>query len=512
MHLDDPSHLDHNPLFQPLSLSRFPDFFSSQPHGIYMPLTYSAWAIVGMVAERPAALIEEKAATGVPRNYRFDPLLFHLLCLGLHLLSVGLVFRIVRELVASDIAATLATALFALHPLQVEPVAWISALKDTLSTSLALGAVWFLLVASKTANKAQALQLAFFLYMLALLSKPTVVFLPFALAPILWASGRWQVATLAKTLAPFATLAVLFACFGAADQNIGAHQFVPPEWAQRPCVAFDAIWFYAKKLVFPAPLILDYGHAPNQVLSAPDLRLNVALGLLVSAAALGFFLIPRFRLFAAGLLFFLAALLPTSGLKPFYHQTISTVADRYVYFGLFGLSLSAAVVLRWLSKRWPRGIVVLGTGTAVLLAGLSFVQAGKWQNGESLFAHTLRYNAGSWLAHNNLGSFYERENRLRDALTHYQAGAQLRPSSLLFNNIGAVALALNDPAIAESAFRQGLAIDPTAVPNRHGMALALSAQGKNAEAQQALRDILRQNPGFEPALSLLRKLASTTDK
>ena len=393
-------------------------------------LTRAVWATVAGLSENPTADAGRKP----------DPRPFHIANLMVHVLSVLVVFAILRLLIHDDWAAGSGALLFALHPLQVEPVAWASGMRELLCGLLSLVSLWqyvkyaSLVAVSAPGQRASGVVnqkglihrqrfhgvLAILAFALALLADPAAIALPIVAWVIGYSLFKRALRQSAFSLGACAALAVIF--IGATQwgrfQNISAGS---PVW-QRPLIAADALAFYLYKLFVPFQLSVDYGRSPVVVAQRGWIYFTwlvpVAVGLLLWRSRRS----APYVVCAAGV--FAASLLPFLGLFPFRFQTISTVADRYLYLAMLG----PALALAWVVSRWQTKPVLVAC--AVLLAALglkSAFQARLWQNNMTLFSHALELNSNSWVSHYNIGLSLAQKGALADAAQHYRAGLKIKP-------------------------------------------------------------------------------------
>lgn len=415
---DDGLHVYENPAYADPAGKSLVSFLREPYEGLYIPVTYAVWAGVVPVAR-----------LGIPDEHgiSYNPYPFHVLNIGLHALAVLVAWRILRLLVPSDWAAAAGAALFAVHPLQVEPVTWISGMRDVLAGLLALVAIWqFLLFAqARTDDRARwwryvAASLA---CALAMLAKPGAVITPL-LALVLslylvW--GRPRLVVL--SLVPWLAMAVPVLLVARAAQPSAA-ELVSVPVRHRPMVAADALGFYLVKLVWPAGLGPDYGRTPHGVISGETRPMWVVLVLAAAVIVAAWRLGHRPALFAVGGAVLVLALLPVLGLVPFEFQRISTVADRYAYLAMLGAATALAGVVA--SLRSPRGAILAGVAIAAW-SGLSFSQTIIWRDSFSLFDHALRINPRSWISHHNMAVEMARRGRRHEAIEHYRSAAMLAP-------------------------------------------------------------------------------------
>ena len=428
---DDALNLTENPLIVAPSAAPLQAIWQAPFSKLYIPVVYSIWYGLTKVAG---------AAISVDGVLTFAAPPFHTLNVVLHLWSTLWVLALLRRYVHSPVAVALGAAVYAVHPLQVEAVAWASGGKDTIFAALAWPALWGFVRFCQRGRVSSAVW-ATLCFGLALLAKPTAVVLPGAALVLSWGlrygpnklaagsrrrglalSGGWLL--LALPLA-WMTMEVQPPTAAAAAISFG----------QRCLIAIDTAGFYLWRMLLPWPLTVDYGRTPQFVLEdvwhwLPHL-LAVLLGLLCTRFRPGL-LLPS--------LFILAALLPVLGFVSFDFQVNSTVADRYMYLPVFGFALAlawavdAVLGMQWTSRvRGVRGVRAVracyGCFAAVVAAYacLSWVQAGFWRSGESLFEHALQVNPRSPLVHHCYGAALVQAGQLDAALEHFHAALRQRP-------------------------------------------------------------------------------------
>ena len=464
---DDEINVYRNPYLNPVTSSSLGHFWTGTGMGkaadtVYRPLVYSLYALIA-----PCAMTTPYLTDGLGAGLNAAP--FHAVSLLVHVLNVLLVFGLLRRLVKNDRAAFAGAALFALHPVQVEAVAWVSGLTDL------LGALFSLLSLSAFLRFREAEHWKWFVlatawFALALLSKPSAAVLPLlALVLDRGILGRsWRES--AKPFLCWLPLALASVAVAHHAEPVLMSGVVTPWWT-RPLVAGDALALSAWHLVWPVGLGIDYGRSPSVALADRAwLSSLIVLALGVCVWRLG----RRLPWVAAGAFFFAAALLPTLGLIPFRFQTFSTVADRYSYLALLGPSLVLAWGLALLPAR-ARTITGGVCAAGLLLMGLgSLVQVTYWRSSVALFDHALAVNPRSWMAHTNLGGILASNGRREEAIAEYKKAMRLRP---------------NDAA--KDAYADGV---------------SLVRQGRKAEAAAEFRQALDYQPGFTPAREALRAL------
>lgn len=408
---DDTIHITENRLFAVQESTDLIRAWLSPVQKLYIPLTYTVWAGIARIARH-----------GISGDgyWLYQATLFHAVNVLLHLWNTLWVAAILRVFIRREFAVAVAAAVFALHPLQIEVVAWVSGMRDLLSAGLALPALWCVAVAlSRQQNARTYVILATGLYILALLAKPGAVALPLMcgvlvlyLRPKVW---RWWL-----VVAVWSVLALPLVVVTKTAQT--TPDFVTYPWWQRPWVAVDAISFYLAKVLVPVSLSLDYGLSPNVVVHG--LSRWCALGVV---CLLSLWVSLRWKsLWVMGVAMLVAALVPVLGLVAFEFQFHSTVADRYIYLGMLGVALVLAHRLAEPHK------LIDGIGTMVLVIAVvvAWPRVRLWGESRRLFEQTLATNPGSVLAWQALGAEHMAQQRWYDAMISYRSILAVRPDFL----------------------------------------------------------------------------------
>ena len=422
---------------------------------------------------------------------------YHLVSISLHALSSFLVAVILRRLAVPG--ATLAAVIFALHPVQVESVAWITELKNTLSGVFYLSAALVYLHFDQR-REPKMYGAAGLLFVLALLTKSVTASLPAALLVVFWwQRGRIDWKQDVRPLLPFFALGATAGLFTAWMERtiIGAHgadyQFT---FVERSLIAGRAIWFYLAKLVWPADLIFIY---PKWRISGGDpVQYVYPLAALAVFGAL-WALRSRTRAPLAAMLFFAGTLFPALGFFNVYPFRYSFVADHFQYLASLGVIALAAAGAAGLLDRyrvgWAATPVIVAVG--VSLAALTWRQSQDYADADTLYRATLRRNPAATMAHINLGiRLLERpQPSIDEARTHFETAVRLEPANADAQvNLGAVLQKMGRLEEAADVYRDALRLRPDAAGARNNLGATLEQLGRVEEAAAEYRESLRLAP------------------
>jgi len=433
---------------------------------------------------------------------------YHLTNLLLHATAACLLAAIVRRLALPG--AWLAGFIFALHPVGVESVAWISEQKNTLSTVFYLAAALVYLRFDHDRRPARYV-LATSLFGLALLTKTVTATLPAALLVIFWwRRGRLQWTRDVRPLLPWLALGVTAGLFTAWVERtyIGARgESFSLSGLDRCLLAGRVIWFYLGKLVWPADLIFIY---PRWVVdSAAGWQYLFPLGVLALAAGLIVAIRrqqePWARAAAAGLagfLVFAGTLFPALGFFNVYPFIFSYVADHFQYQASLAIIVLGAAGLTLAAGRLPGAWRRLAPAAAGLLLAalgtLTWRQCGIYRDAGTLYRATLERNPDCGMAHTNLGDLLSKIfGRLPEAIGHFEAALRINPRDVIAHNDLGHAFAMmpgrESDAIAE--YEAALRFDPRFAPAHNNLAIALEKiPGRLPEAIRHLEEAVRLAP------------------
>jgi tetratricopeptide (TPR) repeat protein len=433
-----------------------------------------------------------------------DMLGYHLVNIILHGLSAFLIAVILQRL--SVPGAWLAAAIFALHPVHVESVAWVTELKNTLSGVLYLSAMLVYLRYDQ-ARKRHLYAGALALFVLALLSKTVTATLPAALLVVFWwRLGRLEWRRDVRPLVPFFVIGAAGGLFTAYLERtlIGAQgaefQFTIVE---RGLIAGRVIWFYLGKLFLPINLMFIYPRW--QVSQAVWWQYLYPVGALALLTVL-WLMRNRSRAPLAAMLLFCGTLFPALGFFNVFPFRFSFVADHFQYLASIAVIALFSAIVAGLAERWhirsKPAIALLLVLTAGLLGIPAWSQSRQYADAETLYRATIDRNPSCWLAYNNLGIV--KADTLKDeALAHFEHALRLKPDEPeVHNNLGSILRGMGRLQEAVDHLQVALRLDPNYFDAHHNLGLTLMRLGR-PEALIHLQEAVRLNPGSAEARSSL---------
>jgi tetratricopeptide (TPR) repeat protein len=446
------------------------------------------------------------------RLWGLDPFGYHLTNVALHALNALLLWTILARLQIAG--AGLAAAVFALHPVHVESVAWITERKNVLSGAFYLASALAYLRAAlpypaagrpagARENARFASAAALVLFVAALLSKTVTCSLPAALLLVLWWKKGRVGSIDAARLAPFFVLGAGLAAvtIWIEKQHVGASG---ADWdlsfVERTLVAGRALWFYAGKVFLPVRLTFIYPRWEIDAAQAwqfvpPAAAVAVLLALFFARRRLG-------RGALAAVLFFAGTLVPALGFADVFPMRYSFVADHFQYLASIGLIVAACAAGAGVWR--PRGATGVGIAFSaallLLLGGATARQANRYRDAETLWRDTLAKNPGAWMAHNNLGLLLLERGDAEQALAHFEAATAVKADDdFAFNNIGNVFAARGDMERAAEHFAKALAINPRNAEALSNLGGALATTGRLDEAALRFEAALAVRPLYADA-------------
>jgi Flp pilus assembly protein TadD len=516
-----------------------PDYFSSNTH-VQAGLTSDnvVWAFCTGYAGNWHPLtwlflmLDRELSGPGPAGPHFTNLLFHLA-------NTVLLFLLLRQLTglrhdqsasstqaAANWRSAFVAALFALHPLHVESVAWISERKDVLSTFFGLLALVFYTRyaqkrsrvegrASSATTESLALDprlstldyyLTLFFFALGLMSKPMLVTLPFLMLLLdYWPlerfkvqGSRFKVQSLIWEKIPFFVLSMIscVVTFIAQQKGGAVVKLVRIPMTGRIENAFVSYARYLDKTLWPAALANPYPHPGHW--EFPLVIYSVALVAGLSAIAVLF--ARRFPFFFTGWFWFAGTLVPVIGLV---QVGIQSMADRYTYVPLIGLF----IIFVWglaetgMSRHVPKTLIAVLTAMVLVVSALrTRNQLSYWQNNETLFRHTLAVTENNYLAYNNLGTWLSKKGQIAEAMDCFHKSLQINPdNSDVLYNLGNAFAKLGNWDEAINNYQRALQITPNQPDVLDNLGFALAAKKQFADAVVCFVAALKLNPDYADA-------------
>jgi Tfp pilus assembly protein PilF len=481
--------------------------------------------------------------------FGMKPGFHHLVNLFFHVANTLLLFFILHRMTKGLWQSAFVAAVFAIHPLHVESVAWVTERKDVLSTffwMLTMGAYVFYV----ERRELKRYLLALFFFALGLMAKPMLVTLPFVLLLLdYWPLRRLTIGkssvnehtqsekspnthrkkkerqrsaikaehtnktekqTRQQPLmvqiilekVPFFVLSLASSIVTYMAQQkggaVGSLQSFP--LTARIANALVSYCGYIGKMIWPADLAVLYPHPgmlPTWEVVAAVFFLGLTTFLIIRA-------VKRFPCLTVGWLWYLGTLVPVIGLV---QVGVQAMADRYTYVPLIGVLIMVAWGVPELLKKWRHRNAALATVAVITLSIFSYVtwkQVGYWQNSTTLFKHTLEKTTNNPIMLNNMGNVLEGEGRLDEAISHYTEALRIDPNlSDSYNNMG---LALTKQGSADEAipnFFKAIRINPNHAAAHYNLGTVLASRGKLDEAIYHFRESIRIKPDHAKAYNNL---------
>jgi len=462
----------------------------------------------------------------------------HFTNIVLHTIAVVLLFLVLKQMTGAIWQSAFVAALFAIHPLHVESVAWISERKDVLS------AVFFMLTLGAYVRYVRSPSIGRYLTMsilfaLGLMSKPMLVTVPLILLlldywPLQRFGGRSSIKRLILEKIPLLVLSAAggFVTLWVQQSSVALTEELPLIWRVANGLVTYAI--YLRQMIWPVGLAVFYPH-PGDQLPVWEIGAAVVLLALVSAGAIA--LRHKRPYLLTGWFWYLVMLLPVIGLIQVGSQAH---ADRYTYLPQIGLYLLLAwAITDALASRLQRRILAVTASVAVIaLAWCAHVQASHWRNGESLWGHALAVTSGNFMAHDGLGECLANRGRLDEAIDQFQKALNIAPGypEIKTNLILALtkkgrtdeaipyleALLKQDPNDAQAhynlgnalrkkgdsqgaiaAYEKALSIQPRYPAAHYNLGIALDQNGQMDEAIAHYQEAVKEQPNSPGAYYLL---------
>lgn len=409
--------------------------------------------------------------------YHWNNLLFHIL-------NSLLLFFVFKRITHAFWQSLFVAALFALHPLHVESVAWISGRKDVLCAFF-----WFLTMYAyaRYVEQPTLFRYVFVLssFTLGLMAKPMLVTLPFVLLLLdYWPLSRFTFRQMHKSITKVILEKIPLIILSIASSMITflaqkkSQSVVPLEllsFQTRLSNAFVAYVKYIYKTLWPVDLTVLYPY-PGAV-PLDQLLFSIVILVIITVIVLCF--IQDYRYLFIGWFWYLGTLIPVIGIIQVGAQAM---ADRYTYIPLIGLFIMVAWGIPDLLKEWHLKKIVMivsATVTCFVLMSTSWLQVQIWRNSMTLFQHAIAVTQQNYIAHSNLGLEYARQGKDKEAFFHYKETLKISPNfSDAHNNLGALLAQTGNIGGAIQEFRWALKAEPGHVLAKKNLRIALEMQRK----------------------------------
>ena len=422
---------------------------------------------------------------------------YHFVNIALHACTAFLLVLLLRRLKIPG--GVLAGMIFALHPVHVESVAWISELKNVLSGVFYVGAALAYVRFSATRER-RSYAAALVLFVLALLSKSVTATLPGALLILCWWRQGIQWRRDVVPLLPFVVLgtAAGLVTLWVEHSLIGARGVeFDLSVAERMLVAGRAIWFYLGKLLWPWPLVFNYPRW--QVDGSVWWQYLYPLAAVIGAVGL-WMLRGQFRAPLAVFLIFCGTLFPVLGFVNVFPFRYAWVADHFVYHASIPVIAFVSAVLTLALQGMSRSVsAIVQLALVAVLGAMTWQQSHVYADVETLYARTIERNPDSWLAHHNLGMLKLAGSPV-DAAGHLGAAARIRPGDAQTRVNFGYALQLQgryEEAVIE--YRAAIRADPSFAEAHNNLCSVLYQTNHAVDAVAACREALRLEPAYAKA-------------
>ena len=440
--------------------------------------------------------------------YGLNPMGHHWTNLQIHLINTFLLFFILQYMTGALWRSAFVAALFALHPLHVESVAWVAERKDVLSTFFGMLTILAYIRYVKKINLFRY-SLVFIFLSLGLMAKPMLVTLPFVLLLLdFWPLERLKYyfhdqssklfSLIYEKIPLFIPVAISSVLTILAQKKVGAlYSFEALPITTRIANALISYNNYIIKTIWPQNLAVFYPYPPG------ELSLSYVSLAALAIAGISFFSICSFKqhpYVAVGWFWYLGTLIPVIGLIQVGAQSM---ADRYTYIPLTGLFIIAAWGIPDLLKKWRSNKIILVILSIIIISAFStrsYFQIRHWKNSTAVFKNAVTVTDNNWLAYNNLGLALMRNGKLNDAVFYYKKALQIKPDYLTaLDNLGLTLHQLGKFEEAIFYYTKTLKIDPKHARVHNNIANLLTTLGKLEEATKHYKKAILIDPEFAEA-------------
>ncbi len=440
--------------------------------------------------------------------YGMNPKGHHLTNVIFHILNSLLLFLVLKRMTGALWKSAFIAALFALHPLHVESVAWAAERKDVLSAFFWILTLWgYVCYAHRQGVGRYMLVLLFFI--LGLMSKPMMVTLPFVLILMdYWPLKRFHLPQqscgyLILEKVPLFVLSAI-SCFMTfiaqrGGGAVGSLTLYPLSVRiENAIVSYIA---YIIKMVWPYDLAVLYPHPQT----LPWWQVAGACLLLILISLIIFKAMRQRPYLAVGWLWYTGGLVPVIGIVQVGSQAM---ADRYTYIPLIGLFIIIAWGIPELTEKWRskrKGLTLIATMTLLILTANTYLQIRHWADGITLFGHALHVTENNYFMHNNFGLALASQGRPKEAIKHYSESLRLAPMyDIAHCNLGIALISEGEFTAASTHFSEALMINPQYTDALNGLGIVHGNQGKPGKAIEHFSKALQIDPTHVYALHNLK--------
>ena len=432
----------------------------------------------------------------------FNPAGYHVINLLLHIANVILLLIVLNKLGFKWYISFITAAIFAIHPTQVESVAWATERKNVL-TGLFYFAAFLSFLRFEDSSKIKFYLLSIGLFICALLSKTASVMLPVVLILAAYLRGR----PIKKTIIYSIPFFIISLAAGLVTWLV-EHTLVGTkgaEWdfglLQRFEIATHSFWFYIGKILWPHPISFLYGQWKVNPYSLEGMMPLIGAIVLLAAVLILHKKTGKLPFFCFGYFGFVAA--PALGFISFYMMRYTFMADHFIYLGSWSIMLLIVTGSAWIINHIKSEAPKIFTAIAVTIialgfcAGLSAEQVKKYKNVQSLWEHTISVSPDAWLAHNNLGVIYAGQGQPQRAIEHYLTTIKLNPKyHLAYNNLGVSYAMTNQSEKAIENYKKALELKPDYTESYYNLAAVYSQMEKNNEAAENFKIVVKDRPKY----------------
>jgi tetratricopeptide (TPR) repeat protein len=452
---------------------------------------------------------------------------YHVVNLLFHIFNTLLIFIALNAMTGASWRSAAVAALFALHPLHVESVAWVAERKDVLNTFFMMLTFFSYVRYVRTPGYKTYLPIVFF-FALGLLAKPMVVTLPFVLLLLdYWPLKRFALDAGAKPLKygvkatakkmgrlifeklPLFGLTAISVVVTLSAQRVEivTMQYLPV--SLRISNALVSYCGYLAKALWPIPLTVLYPH-PEFI---PPWQTIGATTILVTITALAVRTVQRHPYFLVGWFWYLGTLVPVIG---FVQVGVQSMADRYTYIPLVGVFIAAVWLISDFTDRPGYKKYLLPafcTAIAGFLFTVTWTQLGHWRNSKALFSHALSVTKNNYVMHNNMGALLAIQGNMQDSIFHYNEALKIRPDDLEANyNLGNLLLRQGKFNDSIPYYGEAIRSKPDFAPAHNNLGIALGQSKDLERAVEQFREAVRLDPGYQEARNNLKFALARLEK